>query len=199
VEEKRKLIEDNTLLDSKIEVLNFENEKLKQDIKNLASYFEQPSTMLNSFSSNFNYNNNNPNQNQISIRHMKVKIEELEDLITQYKNSNSPNKIVELEEMILNLNENLMTKNKVIDDLNLKMKNYIKQSNMLFDERQAIISLSLALREKEVMILNLKNNVRDMKDNEKIKNYELSNLNKIIENQGDSSKYLIFFKKISYE
>jgi hypothetical protein len=189
MEEKRRLINENSDFENKIENLTFENEKLKLEIKNLSGFFE-----------NMNYGQNSPNMlynsidsgiqnfNQINIKSLKMKIDELEDLLTQYKNTNSPNKIVSLEEQILSLNNRLAEKDKQIENLNLKLKEYLKKTNLVFDEREAIHSLSNAMREKDIIILNLKNQVREMRDMEKVKNYELDNLSRILDKQPDHSK-----------
>jgi chromosome segregation ATPase len=190
MEEKRRLINENSELENKIEILTFDNEKLKLEIKNLNGFFENMN--YGQSSPNVLYNSNDSmmqNFNQINIKSLKMKIDELEDLLTQYKNTNSPNKIVSLEEQILSLNNRLAEKDKQIENLNNKLKEYLKKTNLVFDEREAINSLSNAMREKDIIILNLKNQIREMRDMEKVKNYELDNLSRILDKQPDNSKY----------
>ncbi len=64
MEEKKKLIEENNILENRNQMLSFENEKLK--LKGINEYIDNNTHTL------------------------KLRIEELEDLITQYRNMNSP-------------------------------------------------------------------------------------------------------------
>lgn len=197
MEEKRKLLEDNNLMESKIEMQNFENEKLRQEIKHLSSYMEPQGCFNNNMYNSFN--SGNFNSNNINYKQMRVKIEELEDLLTEYKNTSSPNKIIELEETIISLNNRLTEKDKQIEQLNNKLKEFLKRTNMVFDEKQAITSLSQAMREKDIVIINLRNQIRDMRDIEKVKNNEIDNLSRIVERQtNDNSKSCVIIKMPYY-
>ena len=152
MEEKNKLLEDNEILENRNQMLNFENEKLKQEIKTYNGYLDSIN-LQNSFSSNMTFNN---------AKQLKLRIDELEDLIAQFQNTNSPNKQVELEELIISLKEKLIEKEKMINILNSKLKESIKKSGHSFDERQAIASLSLVIKERDTIILNLKNELFPM-------------------------------------
>ena len=122
---------------------------------------------------------------------LKIKIEELEDILTQYKNTNSPNIIIELEETIITLNSRLTDKDRQIEQISNKLKEYLKRTGIIFDERQAINSLSQVMREKDIMIINLKNQMRDLRDFEKVKSNEIDNLSRIVDKHAvDNSKYI---------
>ena len=176
MEEKRKLIEENNTLINQINETTFEIEKLKQDYKTLSSCFEVNSHYNNSF-------NTTHGGNSINVKQLKQKIEELEDLITQQKNTNSPHRTVELEENIMSINNKLQEKEKINEQLVQKLKDYLKKTKGLFDEKQAVYSLTMALREKDIIILNLKNNLKDCKDMDKVRSYELDNLSRMIDRQ----------------
>ncbi len=177
MEEKRKLIEENNTLVNQVNEMSFEIEKLKQDYKTLSSCFE-----INSPYNSFN-SSQNPNMNNVNVKQLKQKIEELEDLLTQQKNTNSPHKTVELEENILSMNNKLQEKEKINEQLVQKLKDYLKKTKGLFDEKTAVHSLTMALREKDIIILNLKNSLKDCKDIDKVRSYELDNLSRIIDRQ----------------
>ncbi len=65
------------------------------------------------------------------------------------------------------------------------MRDYIKKANILFDEREAIKSISNILREKDIQILNLKNHLKEISELEKVKNSEIDNLSRIGEKQSE--------------
>lgn len=117
---------------------------------------------------------------------MKSKIEELEDLLSQYKNNCSPNKIIELEEALNAQYEKLSEKDKLIENLQIKLKEYLKKNNIVFDEKQVVISLTKALRDKDIMIINLKGQIKEMRDIDKVKALEIDNLSRIAEKHFDS-------------
>ncbi len=122
----------------------------------------------------------------MNLKFLKNKIEELEDLLSQYKNNCSPNKIVELEEALGAQYEKLNEKDKLIDSLQVKLKEYLKKNNVVFDEKQAVVSLTKALREKDIMIINLKAQIKEMRDIDKVKALEIDNLSRIAEKHFDS-------------
>ncbi len=130
---------------------------------------------------------------------MKNKIEELEDMLSQYKNNCSPNKIVELEEALGAQYEKLSEKDKLIESLQVKLKEYLKKNNVVFDEKQAVVSLTKALREKDIMIINLKAQVKEMRDIDKVKALEIDNLSRIAEKHYDSIVPLIIDNTNNYD
>lgn len=184
MDEKRKLIEENNNLINQVNELTFEIEKLKQDYKNLSSCFEVNVPYNNSF-------NTSNNMNTVNVKQLKQKIEELEDLITQQKNTNSPHRTVELEENIMSFNNKLQEKEKINEQLVQKLKEYLKKSKNLFDEKQAVYSLTMALREKDIIILNLKNSLKDCKDMDKVRSYEIDNLSRMFDRQNGMLDILI--------
>jgi len=174
-------MDDNTLLNNRCGDLSFEIEKLKQENRNYNMYFDVTSPG-HSFSSN-----NNPNNININVKLLKAKIEELEDLLSQYKNNCSPHKIAELEESLNSQYEKLNEKDKIIENLQGKLRDYLKKNNNIFDEKQAVYSVTKALRERDIMIINLKTQIRDMRDNDRVKALEIDNLSRIAEKQFDNN------------
>ena len=178
MDEKRKLIEENNTLINQVNELTFDIEKIKQDYKTLSSCFD----MGNNYNNSFN-NTTNPNINNVNVKQLKQKIEELEDLITQQKNTNSPHRTIELEENIMSFNNKLLEKEKINEQLVGKLKDYIKKSKNLFDEKQAVYSLTMALREKDIQLLNLKNSLKEQRDMDKVRSYEIDNLSRMFDRQ----------------
>jgi hypothetical protein len=178
MEENKRLIEDNMAIENKLETMNLENKKLRAENKNLLSYFElsdyDPSkeNKLSETNQLFNFN--------LNVKLLFLKIEELEDIIAQYKNTNSPVRIVEIEESFLDLNLRISEKEAHIERLNRKLNEYLKKNNLLFDESEAINSISKALSEKDIAIVNLRNQLKEVnfsntKSPEVEKSYEKNN------------------------
>jgi pSer/pThr/pTyr-binding forkhead associated (FHA) protein len=182
MEEKRKLMKENSLMEERIHILNFENEKLKAEIN------------LVQADKNTISNNQHPYSNFESInKQLKMKIEELEDLVTQFKMTNSPNKIAELEQQIISSNEKICEKEKKIESLMIKFKEFSKKTNMVFDEREIVTSLSNALKERDLIIISLKNQLRDIKEVQKVKNVEIENLNRQLERSDHIESKIYFY------
>jgi hypothetical protein len=161
VEERRKLTEDNINLDNKISILKYEYEKVKEDNLQLNEMFNKDLNnvnVLSSMNSNFNYQNN--------TNSLKLKIEELEDRIAQQNSIMDPFKISDLENIITETNLEISNKNLIVESLNLKIKDILAKPNYIFDEKQACFALSQASKEKDVLILDLKKALRDMKERE---------------------------------
>ena len=96
MDEKRQILDENNNLVNKIGEMTFEIEKLKMELKNISSCFE-----VNSYSPRNSFGDfDNATRGTVNVKQLRQKIEELEDLITQYKNNNSPHKTIELEEAV---------------------------------------------------------------------------------------------------
>ena len=144
----------------------FEIEKLKEENRNFKLYIEINTTPLNCkkiIISAFNSNGPHGNGN-INLKYLKNKIEELEDLLSQYKNNCSPQKLIELEDSLISQYDKIIVKDKLIETLQIKLKEYLNKNHVIFDEKQAVYSLTQALREKDIMIINLKMQIREMRD-----------------------------------
>lgn len=94
--------------------------------------------------------------------------------------------MVELEESLGKHYEKLIEKDQIIEGLQIKLKEYLKKNNVIFDEKQAVYSLTKALREKDIIILNLKTQIKDMKDIERVKALEIDNLSRIADKHFES-------------
>jgi hypothetical protein len=123
--------------------LTFENSKLKQELDGLRCYLDTTHK-----------------GDSYTPGRFKAKIEELEDLLTQFKIKSQPQKIIELEELILSLKERLNEREAMVSDLTQKLKDAVNKSTYIFDEKQAIGSLSTAMKEKDMIIFNLKNELK---------------------------------------
>jgi len=159
VSERRKVLEDNLVLDNHVNLLKFELENLKKDNE---KNNELKMNNLNNF-------NEKVLQDKISnnslINNLKIRIEELEDLLAQQSSVMDPFKIAELEILIEEDNKEIAKKNQHIEILRSKIKEILAKPNYIFDEKQAVLSLSQAMREKDVLILDLKKALRDLKEN----------------------------------
>ncbi len=153
------MLEDNLVLDNHVNLLKFELENLKKDNE---KNNELKMNNLNNF-------NEKVLQDKISnnslINNLKIRIEELEDLLAQQSSVMDPFKIAELEILIEEDNKEIAKKNQHIEILRSKIKEILAKPNYIFDEKQAVLSLSQAMREKDVLILDLKKALRDLKEN----------------------------------
>ena len=175
LEENRRLVQDNLVMENKLQLMNLEYEKSKAENKILMSFFEindqNPSSENKISEDNKQLNLN------LNVKMLFLRIEELEDIIAQYKNINSPVRIVEIEESFLDLNLKIEEKETQIERLNNKIDEYLKQNNKIFDESEAINSISKALNEKDMIIISLRNQIQEnnifkINSNEIQKNYE---------------------------
>ena len=64
----------------------------------------------------------------------------------------------------MNLLNELKNKERVIQDLQDKLKNTIERNNINFDENQIVNSISLKLKEKDNIIQNLKHQINSTKN-----------------------------------
>ena len=64
----------------------------------------------------------------------------------------------------MNLLNELKNKERIIQDLQNKLKNTIERNNTNFDENQIVNSISLKLKEKDNIIQNLKHRINSTKN-----------------------------------
>lgn len=151
LEEKNKLLKDNTVINKKNVELSLENEKLKDEIL----------------------------QNEIKLKNkdvgeLKAKIEELEDMVTKYKEAYNPSKILDYEDMVVRMDLQIKEKDKIIEEYKFKFDNVMKNQNFLnFDDRQVVSSVSEVLKEKDKVIKNLKDKIIDYSSGNDQVNQEL--------------------------
>ena len=184
VEEKRKITDENIKLENKYNLLNFENEKLKEEISKINLYFDSEKNNYNSAGSMSSINNL-----QKKIIKMKLKIEELEDIIAQQNSIMDPFKFSDLEFIISENNKIISEKNTQIENLTGKIKEILNKPNFIFDEKQACFSMSQAMREKDVLILDLKKAIRNMLENEnRFKIDDSSPIYKFLDKKNDGNQ-----------
>jgi hypothetical protein len=162
VDEKRKAITENILLDNELTSIKYELEKLKKENENenLNNLKSHTNSLIDIKSEEYHQS-----KNKLLICNLKMKIEELEDLIAQQTSMMDPLKIAELEKTISEDCILLAGKNNYIEQLKSKIQEILKKPNFIFDENQAVHSLTQAMREKDVLILDLKKALRDFKEN----------------------------------
>lgn len=162
MEEKKKVIEENLMLLNQTNCLKFELEKMeKEKSKNYDIKLFNKKEF--EFGESINVNSTK------IINNLKLKIEELEDLVSQQSFIMDPHRISELESIIEEDNKEIAKKNNQVEILNSKIKEILNKPNFIFDEKQAVYSLSQAMREKDVLILDLKKALRDIKEKYKLK------------------------------
>ena len=158
--ENQKLISENSKLNTQIlelqSIINAEynNNKLKNK-QNFNSYeFNESNLEMNP------YNNS-------EINKLKNKINEMENIVERLKNINKNNKFENdynyLKESFVNILNELKKKDKLVQDLQIKLKDVIKRNNNNFDENQIVSSISQKLKEKDNIIENLKNQINTNK------------------------------------
>ena len=158
--ENQKLISENSKLNTQIlelqSIINAEynNNKLKNK-QNFNTYeFNESNLEMNP------YNNS-------EINKLKNKINEMENIVERLKNINKNNKFENdynyLKESFVNILNELKKKDKLVQDLQIKLKDVIKRNNNNFDENQIVSSISQKLKEKDNIIENLKNQINTNK------------------------------------
>ena len=117
--------------------------------------------------------------NSYNLRKLKLKIEELEDIIYQNSNINyNYSKVADLEEVIVNLNKEIQHKEIVIDNIKYRLNNYINNKDVIiFDEKEAIKDLTKAIRDKDEVIVSIRSQLAENKVKDVIKNSHLVNYN----------------------
>ena len=157
--ENQKLISENSKLNTQILEL--------QSIIN-AEYYNKLKNKQNFNTYEFNESNLEMNPyNNSEINKLKNKINEMENIVERLKNINKNNKFENdynyLKESFVNILNELKKKDKLVQDLQIKLKDVIKRNNNNFDENQIVSSISQKLKEKDNIIENLKNQINTNK------------------------------------
>ena len=159
--ENQKLISENSKLNTQIlelqSILNAEYKSDKLKTKKNFNNFEFED-------SNIEMNTNNNSE----INKLKNKINEMESIVEKLKNINKNNKYENdynyLKDTFVNILNELKQKEKLVQDLQLKLKDVIQRNNNNFDENQIVTSISQKLKEKDNIIQNLKNQINTNKN-----------------------------------
>ena len=141
IQEKSNLLRENSELNKKLNLLSIENYQLKDEILK---------------------NELNNKNNDVNV--LRNRIEELEDIIKQKDLINDPNKNLDYENIILKCNLEIKEKNILLEDFKNKIEEFKKNNNnyINFNDRDVINSMSKTLKEKDDLILNLKNQIINM-------------------------------------
>ena len=159
--ENQKLISENSKLNTQIlelqSILNAEYKSDKLKTKQNFNNFE-----LDESNIEMNANNNS------EINKLKNKIYEMESIVEKLKNINKNNKYENdynyLKDSFVNILNELKQKEKLVQDLQMKLKDVIQRNNNNFDENQIVTSLSQKLKEKDNIIQKMKNHVNAEKN-----------------------------------
>ena len=137
--EKEHLIKENSILNKKNSELEIENIKLKEEITQME--LEKK-------------NGDN--------KALLAKIEELKDAIKKKDIMYDPEKIINYQNIILELDLKNKEKDKLIMNYKNKMDNFLKNNTFLnFDDREVVNSVSRVLNQKDQVIQSLKNKIID--------------------------------------
>ena len=167
--ENQKLISENSKLNTQIlELQSIINAEYNNKLKNKQNF--------NTYEFNESNLEMNPYNNS-EINKLKNKINEMENIVERLKNINKNNKFENdynyLKESFVNILNELKKKDKLVQDLQIKLKDVIKRNNNNFDENQIVSSISQKLKEKDNIIENLKNQINTNKkfdvENSKLK------------------------------
>ena len=146
--EKEHLIKENSILNKKNSELEIENNKLKDEITQME--LERK-------------NGDN--------KALLAKIEELKDAIKKKDIVDEPEKIINYQNIILELDLKNKEKDKLIMNYKNKMDNFLKNNTFLnFDDREVVNSVSRVLNQKDQVIQSLKNKIIDNEINNEIIN-----------------------------
>ena len=146
--EKEHLIKENSILNKKNSELEIENNKLKDEITQME--LERK-------------NGDN--------KALLAKIEELKDAIKKKDIMYEPEKIINYQNIILELDLKNKEKDKLIINYKNKMDNFLKNNTFLnFDDREVVNSVSRVLNQKDQVIQSLKNKIIDNEINNEIIN-----------------------------
>jgi hypothetical protein len=159
--ENQKLISENSKLNTQIlelqSILNSDHKNRRLNTNKNINNFD-----LSDENMEININNNS------EINKLKNKINDMENIVEKLKIINKNNKYKSdynyLKESFVNLLKELKNKEKVIQDLQNKLKNTIERNNTNFDENQIVNSISLKLKEKDNIIQNLKHQINSTKN-----------------------------------
>ena len=146
--EKNHLLQTNSILTKKNTELEIENNKLKKEITELE--IEK---------------RNGDN------KALLAKIDELKDVIKKKDIMYEPEKIINYQNIILDLDIKNKQKDKLIREYKNKMDNFLKNNTFLnFDDREVVNSVSKVLNQKDQVIQSLKNKIIDNEINNEINN-----------------------------
>ena len=146
--EKNHLLQTNSILTKKNTELEIENNKLKKEITELE--IEK---------------RNGDN------KALLAKIDELKDVIKKKDIMYEPEKIINYQNIILELDIKNKQKDKLIREYKNKMDNFLKNNTFLnFDDREVVNSVSKVLNQKDQVIQSLKNKIIDNEINNEINN-----------------------------
>ena len=148
--ENQKLISENAKLNTQI--LELQSLLNKEHENNLLFHKNNISDINENKSLNITSNS--------EIFTLKNKVEELENIISNInktKNNGVSGDNVNLREAFVNVLNELKNKERIVEELNNKLKETINRSNMNFDDKQIVNSISKKLKEKDNLIQNLKN------------------------------------------
>ena len=137
--ERNNLLKENSILNKTNSELDIENNKLKKEITQLE--IEK---------------RNGDNKALLS------KIEELKDGIKKKDIMYEPEKIINYQNIILDLDLKNKQKDKLIREYKNKMDNFLRNNTFLnFDDREVVNSVSKVLNQKDQVIQSLKNKIID--------------------------------------
>ena len=137
--EKNLLLKENSILNKKMSELEIENNKLKKEITELE--LEK---------------RNGDN------KALLAKIDELKDVIKKKDIMYDPEKNINYQNIILDLDLKNKQKEKLIREYKNKMDNFLRNNTFLnFDDREVVNSVSKVLNQKDQIIQSLKNKIID--------------------------------------
>ena len=144
--EKEHLIKENSILNKKNSELEVENNKLKEEITQMEL-----------------------DRKNGDNKALLAKIEELKDAIKKKDIMYDPEKIINYQNIILELDLKNKEKDKLIMNYKNKMDNFLKNNTFLnFDDREVVNSVSRVLNQKDQVIQSLKNKIMDKEINNEI-------------------------------
>ena len=145
--EKTQILNENAILNRQIVDLINENDKLKNEITIIESKFS-------------NYD----------MKELMERNSELEDALIQLEKANDVEKKINFEDTIKRLNKEINQKDQIIIELKEKLGKSMHNSNLFFDEKEVVQSISQALRNRDNQIERLKNELNERKKNEQYYN-----------------------------
>ena len=146
--EKNHLLQTNSILTKKNTELEIENNKLKKEITELEI-----------------------EKRNGDSKALLAKIDELKDVIKKKDIMYEPEKIINYQNIILELDIKNKQKDKLIREYKNKMDNFLKNNTFLnFDDREVVNSVSKVLNQKDQVIQSLKNKIIDNEINNEINN-----------------------------
>ena len=146
--EKNHLLKENSILNKKNSELEIENNKLKKEITELEI-----------------------EKRNGDKKAMLAKIEELKDVIKKKDIMYDPEKNINYQNIILELDLKNKQKDKLIKEYKNKMDNFLKNNTFLnFDDREVVNSVSKILNQKDQVIQSLKNKIIDNDINNSLNN-----------------------------